>query len=207
MGHKVAGILFDIGGVLVALDGVPSMAKLLGVEPEHEALHAMWVASPSVVAHETGKIEAAAFAVDLVAEFGLPVTADRFLQDFCNWPTGLLPGAVELLDEIPDSYHVAALSNTSAVHWEKVCAMGLVDRFDQTYLSHQIGYLKPDTGAFLAALQGMGLSPSEVLFLDDGLRNVEAAVKLGMHAHLARGPEEARRVLAQYDVVRSNGGA
>lgn len=207
MGSKIAGILFDIGGVLVALDGVPSMAKLLGVEPEHEALHAMWVASPSVVAHETGRMEAAAFAVALVAELGLPVTADRFLQDFCSWPTGLLPGAVQLLDEIPDTYHVAALSNTSAVHWEKIRAMGLVDQFDQTYLSHRIGYLKPDTGAFLAALDGMGLSPSEVVFLDDGLRNVDAAATLGMQAHLARGPEEARRVLAHYGVVPSNASA
>ena len=207
MAHRIGGILFDIGGVLVALDGVPSMAKLLGVEPQHEALHAMWIASPSVVAHETGKIEAAAFAVELVSEFRLPITADRFLKEFSDWPTGLLPGAVQLLDEIPDSYNVAALSNTSAVHWEKIRAMGLVDRFDQTYLSHQIGYLKPDTGAFLAALEGMGLSPSEVLFLDDGLRNVDAAAKLGMKAHLARGLGEARRVLAQYGVVPSNAGA
>lgn len=204
MGHKIAGILFDIGGVLVALDGVPSMAKLLGVEPQHEALHAMWIASPSVVAHETGKIEVAAFAASVVAELRLPVTAERFLQDFCNWPTGLLPGAVQLLDEIPDTYHVAALSNTSAVHWEKIRAMGLVDRFDQTYLSHQIGYLKPDAGAFMTALEGMGLLPSEVLFLDDGLRNVDAAAKLGMQAHLARGPQAARRVLARYGVVPSS---
>ena len=207
MGHKIAGILFDIGGVLVALDGVPSMAKLLGVEPQHEALHAMWIASPSVVAHETGKIDAAAFAVGVVADLGLPVTADRFLEDFCNWPTGLLPGALQLLDEIPETYHVAALSNTSAVHWDKIRAMGLVDRFDQTYLSHQIGCLKPATEAFLVALEGMGLSPSDVLFLDDGLRNIDAAMKLGMHAHVARGPEEARRVLAQYGVVPSSAGA
>lgn len=138
MAHKIAGILFDIGGVLVALDGVPSMAKLLGVEPRHEALHAMWVASPSVVAHETGKMEAAAFAVSLVAEFGLPIAADGFLQEFCDWPTGVL------------------------------------------------------------------LPASEVVFLDDGLRNVEAAAKLGMQAHRARGPEEARRVLAQYGVVRNS---
>ena len=41
MGGTIAGILFDINGVLVALDGVPSIAKLLGVEPQHEALHAM----------------------------------------------------------------------------------------------------------------------------------------------------------------------
>jgi putative hydrolase of the HAD superfamily len=137
----------------------------------------------------------------------LPVTADCFLQDFCNWPTGLLPGALQLLDEIPDTYHVAALSNTCAVHWDKIRAMGFVDRFDQTYLSHQIGCLKPATGAFLVALEGMGLSPSDVLFLDDGLRNIDAAVKLGMHAHVARGPEEARRVLARYGVVPSSTGA
>jgi glucose-1-phosphatase len=85
--------------------------------------------------------------------------------------------------------------------------MGLVDRFDQMYLSHQIGCLKPDTGAFLVALEGMGLSPSHVLFLDDGLRNVEAAAKLGMHAHVTRGPEEARRVLAQYGIVPSSASA
>ena len=207
MGHKIAGILFDIGGVLVALDGAPSISKLLGVEPQNEVLHAMWLASPSVVAHETGKMDAAAFAAGVVADLGLPVTADYFLQDFCNWPTGLLPGALQLLGEIPDTYHVAALSNTSAVHWDKIQAMGLVDRFDQMYLSHQIGYLKPATGAFLVAIEGMGLSPSDVLFLDDGLRNVEAAVKLGMHAHVARGPEEARRVLVQYGIVPSSADA
>ena len=203
----IAGILFDIAGVLVALDGVPSMAKLLGVESQHEELHAMWLASPSVVAHETGKIDAAAFAAGVVADLKLPVTADYFLQDFCGWPTGLLPGALQLLEEIPDTYKVAALSNTSAVHWEKISEMDLVDRFDQAHLSHQIGYLKPSTEAFLVSLEGMRLSPSDVLFLDDGLRNIEAAVKLGMHAHLVRGPEEARLVLEKYGVVPPSIGA
>jgi putative hydrolase of the HAD superfamily len=186
----------------VAVDGVSYFARLLNVEPEHDALHARWLASPSVVAHETGKMEAAAFAAGVVADLGLPITAERFLEDFCNWPTGLLPGALQLLDEIPETYHVAALSNTSAVHWERIRTMGLVSRFDQAYLSHQIGCLKPDAGAFRAALEGMGLAAPEVLFLDDGLRNVNAAARLGMRAHLARGPEDARRVLAQYGVVR-----
>lgn len=207
MARKIAGILFDIGGVLVALDGGPSLAKLLRIEPDDEALHAMWVASPSVVAHETGKMDTAAFAAAVVADLKLPVTAERFLQEFCSWPMGLLPGALQLLDEIPETYLVAALSNTSAVHWEKIRTMDLVDKFDQTYLSHQIGCLKPTTEAFLVALRGMGLSPSDVLFLDDGLRNIDAAAKLGMHAHLARGPKEARRVLAQYGVIPSNAGA
>lgn len=206
MSHTITGILFDLNGVLVALDGLPSIAKLLGVQPEHEALHAMWLASPSVVAHETGKIDAAMFAVGVVNDLGLPITPENFLQEFCTWPTGLMPGALQLLDEIPDRYRVAALSNTSAVHWDKIHSMGLVGRFDQTYLSHQIGCLKPATDAFVAALEGMNLSPPDVLFLDDSLRNIEAAAQLGMHAHLARGPKEARRVLEQYGVVSAGAG-
>jgi len=203
MGDRISAVLFDIGGVLVALDGIPSLAAFLGVEPHHEPLHAMWMASPSVVAHETGKIGATEFAAGVVVDLGLPVTADVFLRDFRNWPKRVLPGALELLDEIPRTYRVAVLSNTSAVHWDSIVAAGLASRFDETYLSHQIGHLKPATEAFLVALEGMKLPPSEVLFLDDGLRNVEAARALGIRGHLAASPEEARTVLAQYGVVRS----
>lgn len=205
MDGRIAGVLFDIGGVLVALDGGPAMAALLGIEAQHDKLHALWLDSPSVVAHETGRIGAAEFAAGIVAELGLPVTADVFLQEFCSWPKGLLPGALELLDEIPRSYRVAALSNMSAAHWNSIMPTGLVSRFEHLYLSHEIGHVKPAREAFLAALGGMDLPPSAVLFVDDGRRNVDAARALGMQAHLARGPEEARAVLAQYGVVASRG--
>jgi FMN phosphatase YigB (HAD superfamily) len=169
MSREIAGILFDIGGVLVALDGVVPMAKLLGIEPQHEALHAIWIASPHVVAHETGKIEAQAFAEGVVADLGLPVTAEVFLRDFLDWPSKLLPGALRLLDEIPCEYRLAALSPPGRPSWPR----------SREWTSHH----------------------RRSLFLDDGARNVEAAVQLGMHGHLATGPDEARRVLVRYGVV------
>lgn len=207
VGDTIASILFDINGVLPARDGVPSMAKLLSLEPEHEAMHAMWPASPSVVAHETGKMEAAALAAGVVADLGLSVTADEFLQEFCSWPQGLLPGALRLLGEIPGNHRVAAPSNTCAVHWDRIHATGFLDRFDETNLSRQFGHLKPAAEAFVIALEGMGLPASDVLLLDDGLLNVEAARSLGMSVHSTRGPDEARSILLRYGVVPSRSGA
>jgi putative hydrolase of the HAD superfamily len=205
MDHDIKGVLFDVGGVLVALDGVPSLAAFLGVEPDHEMVHALWMASPSVIAHETGKMAASEFSAGVVADLKLSISADSFLRDFCDWPKGLLPGALDLLDEIPGTYHVAALSNTSAVHWNRIVAMGLANRFDQTYLSHEMGCLKPSAEASRVALNGMGLPGPEVLFLDDGMKNIESAKTLGLRAHLAHGPEDARRVLVQYGVISNRG--
>jgi putative hydrolase of the HAD superfamily len=201
----IKGILFDIGGVLVALDGMPFLAKWLGTEAL-DVLHARWMACPSVVAHETGKIDAATFAAGVVADLRLPITADVFLDDFCRWPQGLLPGARELLDDIPRMYRVAALSNTSAAHWDRIADMGLEQRLEHAYLSHQTGYLKPAPEAFLAAAEGMALSPSDMLFLDDGQVNVDAAEALGMQARLVTSPREARTVLVECGVIPSSAG-
>jgi glucose-1-phosphatase len=198
---RLSAILFDIGGVLITLDGVPSLAKLLGVEPSHEALHRLWMTSASVVAHETGRISATEFAAGVVVDLGLPVSAAAFLEDFCCWPGGLQPGAMELLDAIPPTYRVAALSNTSALHWDKIVATGLTRRFQRAFLSYEIGHLKPSREAFLAALEGLDLPANEVLFIGDGESNVHAAASLGMHARLARNAVEARSALAECGVL------
>jgi putative hydrolase of the HAD superfamily len=196
----ISGVLFDIGGVLVGLDGVPSLAKLLQLEPHHEELHRRWLACPSVVRHETGQISADQFAIEVVRDLGLSLSPEAFLGEFAGWLTAPLPRAFELVDRIPLGYQVAALSNMSAFHWNQIHAMGLPARFDAIYLSHEIGCLKPAPEAFQAALDGMALPSGEVLFLDDGAANVQAARTLGMEAHLVRGPAEAEAVLQAYGV-------
>lgn len=201
MTDKIKGILFDVGGVLVDLDGVPTLAKLLKIEESHEAIHALWMTSSAVVAYETGKISATAFAAGVVADLNLPITPDSFWENFCTWPNSVKPGAFQLFDAIPRRYRVAALSNTSAAHWDRIRAMGLAERFETTYLSHEMGVLKPAAEAFLFALRDLGFSPSEVVFLDDGARNVDAARALGINAHVVNNPLEAMVALEEYEII------
>jgi putative hydrolase of the HAD superfamily len=154
-----------------------------------------------VVRHETGQITADQFAIEVVQDLGLSLSPEAFLAEFAGWLTVPLPGAFELVARIPNAYQVAALSNVSAFHWTGIQAMGLPARFDALYLSHEIGCLKPAPEAFRVVLDGMALPPGEVLFLDDGAANVQAARALGIEAHLVRGPAEAESILHAYGVL------
>jgi glucose-1-phosphatase len=197
----ISVILFDIGGVLVELDGVPTLAKLMTLDgASREAIHERWMQSAAVIAYETGRISATAFAAAAVTEFQLPVTAEWFLEAFNAWPRRLQAGALELLDDIPTRYRLAALSNTSASHWERIEAMGLGHRFERLYLSHQIGQLKPSRQAFETVLEDLAVAPSAVLFLDDIESNVSAARAVGLQAEVVGDPEEARVVLERYGI-------
>lgn len=83
----------------------------------------------------------------------------------------------------------------SALHWQRIVGLALPERFDSICVSHEMGFLKPSHQAFETALSAMALPPGEVVFLDDGTANVEAAREVGLIAHVVRSPVEAEFVL------------
>lgn len=202
MPSAIKAVLLDVGGVLVDLDGMPSLASLLNSSESGEALHQRWMASKAVIAHETGQISANEFAERLTEELALPIRPADFLEAFVTWPRGLRPGALGVLDSIPRAYLVAALSNTSAAHWKRIAALGVTTRFQRTYLSFETGHLKPAQEAFRVALADMGAQPSEILFFDDAEANVQVARGLGVRAHLVEGPHDLERTLREYGITR-----
>lgn len=198
---RISGVIFDVGGVLVALDGVPSLARHLGVEASHEDLHQRWLACSSVRLHETGKLSINDFATSVVGELRLSLSPEPFVLEFAAWLTGPLEGAFELVARIPKGYRVGVLSNMSAFHWRSITAMGLPERFDFICVSHETGLLKPSPQAFQFALSKMALTPGEVLFLDDGAANVNAARTLGMAAQLVTNPTQIALALREHGVL------
>ncbi len=153
------------------------------------------------MAHETGKISAEEFAVGVVSDLELKISPQEFLADFANWASRPFPGTFELLDALPRRLTIAALSNTSAVHWERIGSLGLAGKFDQTHLSHEIGHMKPNIEPFEIALEALGHPAGEVVFLDDNADNIETALSLGFQAHRVLSAAHAREILSEYGLV------
>jgi putative hydrolase of the HAD superfamily len=60
--------------------------------------------------------------------------------------------------------------------------LGYGDLLDETFYSYELGVAKPDPAYFSAILTRLDVPAEETLFVDDNLRNVEAARAVGLHA-------------------------
>jgi len=190
-------VLLDMGGVLVELGGERPFLEMIGGDVSAEEMWRRWLASPSVRAHETGRMETLVFAEEAVREFSLSVGPAEFLAHFTGWLNGPFEGAHGLLDELAGHHRTAILTNISAVHWPIAEGYGLFEKVERVVASYRIGAIKPDRDFFEIALAELGATAPEAVFFDDNLVNVEGARACGIEAYVVRGPGEVRARLVE----------
>jgi putative hydrolase of the HAD superfamily len=194
-------VLLDLGGVLVELGGERPFLEMIGGGIDTGEMWRRWLASPSVRAHETGRMETLDFAEEAVREFGLAVSPGEFLEHFTGWLHGPFEGAHELLDELAGRHRTAILTNLSAVHWPIAEGYGLFDRVERVIASYRVGAIKPDRDFFAIAMAELGADTAGAVFLDDNVVNVEGARAFGLEAHVVRGVEETRACLRELGLL------
>jgi putative hydrolase of the HAD superfamily len=57
-----------------------------------------------------------------------------------------------------------------------------IDEFTHNTWSHSLNLAKPEPAIYLHAAEGLRTAPANILFLDDRLENIEAALAVGMQA-------------------------
>ncbi len=190
----ISHILFDLGNVLVALNGVQLVQALHPDWPVME-LQSRFLAFDFAAAFERGEISKETFAEAAVLELGLDCTPDEFCALFVSFVEGPYTGAEAWLRSLKGRYRIGCLSNTNELHMSKLPRQeGLMRQFDDAFLSHEIGRIKPDPAAYLYVLAAWNTDAANVLFLDDNEANVVAASQVGMLAHRVFGLEEAQAV-------------
>ncbi len=197
----VTAVFFDLGGVLVELTGEQHMLGLLGHRMTLEQMWQIWLHSSAVRAHETGSISAESFARAVVTEFGLDISPEAFLAGFRTWIKAPFAGARELVSDVSARYTTAILTNTSAVHWPIIDAMGFASAVDHVVASHLIGAVKPDRTFFQHALTRLNLTPDQTVFFDDNQINVDGAQSCGIAAFRVVGINQTRSRLIELGLL------
>ena len=103
-----------------------------------------------------------------------PEAVDSFKHAFrAAWGTThtLVPGAKEMLEKLRNKgYRLFAASNSFGhLQRSRLEEARILRYFEDTYISMDIGYDKPDVRFYQEALRRAGLQPSEVLMIGDSM--------------------------------------
>lgn len=126
---------------------------------------------------------------EFIATIGYPPEAvDPFKHAFrAAWGEThtLVPGAKEMLENLQaKGYRLFAASNSIGhLQRSRLEKAGILKYFEDTYISMDIGYDKPDIRFYQEALRRCGLQAKEVLMIGDSMTtDVIGAQKAGMDA-------------------------
>jgi putative hydrolase of the HAD superfamily len=191
-------VLFDFGGVLLRLrDPVESF----GIGATLAEFNRRWIASPAVIAHESGHIGAEAFGKQIVREMQLQYSWQEFIARFDAWPDRISDATAALVKSIPLSLRCAILSNTNALHWAAQDIDGVFEgRIEHCFLSFENGLMKPQPAAFHQVIDTYGCAAQAILFIDDNPVNIDAALATGMRARLCTGVDTLGEILCEEGV-------
>ena len=137
---------------------------------------------------EEGKIDKETFRQKFCEMCGRNLTHEEIQKAWMGYFNSLDERKLDFIEELRKEYKVYLLSNTNPYVMSWACSpkfsskgKGLNEYFDKLYLSYETGYTKPDEGIFRFMLEDGQMNPEESLFVDDGLSNIQAAQRLGMH--------------------------
>ena len=76
---------------------------------------------------------------------------------------------------------IAVLSNTDEMHFDFIMdKVDIMKEFDWLFLSHKMGFRKPDNEVFEYITRITGFAPDEIIFIDDIEEFAEAANNYGI---------------------------
>lgn len=202
----IKAIIFDLGGVLIDLDLErcrKAFAEDVGYRKIDELLDA-WHQKGFYSDLEEGKLSEDEFRRKIIegsvsAGHSAPCAESAQMSgpavspddvDHAMWAllTGIEPYKIDFLRELSGKYDLYLLSNNNGISMVRCrqifeeAGLPMEKVFRKQYLSYEMKMLKPSPKIYRAVIDDIGLSPDEMLFIDDSVSNVAAAASLGIHA-------------------------
>ena len=182
-------LLFDLGNILVHLNHVEPFWNGRIPLVDRTICQERWIKSSAVRDLETGNIDDFNTFYQLAcSEMDIDLDMKQFEEIFISLIGEKFHQTDEILSRLYGRFPLMLLSDTSEPHWRHCRdTLALGQFFDKTYLSYEIGCMKPDRRIYEAVLADIGTIPQNIYYFDDKPDNVEMGQKMGMNAYVSWG--------------------
>jgi putative hydrolase of the HAD superfamily len=196
---SVKNIIFDFGGVICNIDiklsekefralGFKGFNPSYSVEESEDIFRKL----------EGGKITIPQFTSALKKHLYPDVTDDQVIEAWNAMILDIPPQRIRLLEEVRKSYRIFILSNSNEIHYNKYLDdfrsnygyNSFEDLFEKAWFSFKIHLQKPSPEVFRFVINEGMLNPSETLFIDDTIQQINAAQNAGLKTCHLCPPEE-----------------
>ncbi len=185
----IRAVAFDIGGVL---ERVGDLDQWLGAFRDRAGLDRrqfddrIGTVDPRGLIG-TGQLSEKEFRQGYLDAFGLSEDeADEFMTQMWDWYCGELDTElVAFVRGLRPAYITGIISNSAdGARREEQARWGFEDLVDHIVYSHEVGLAKPDRRIYQLACARFGVTPEELVFVDDVPACVQGAEALGIQAVL-----------------------
>jgi HAD superfamily hydrolase (TIGR01509 family) len=179
MANSIQWVIFDLGGVILNFKGsFGGLSSALGI------------AQPLLEQSYYRHADLAACGMISTAEFWKRILNDvqpvngaaiADYEEFWTDNFAAIPETHALLRELSGRYRLGIMSNTEFGVYERALRKGHIPTvpFEIVIKSCDVGIVKPDQRIYQIAQDQTGVTPGEILFIDDRPENVKAAQAQG----------------------------
>ena len=192
---NIQAVVFDLGGVVIDWDPKLLYRKVFDGDEAKMEMFLKQICPPDWNERQDGGRSLAAATEERLAahpEWEREIRA--FYGRWIEMIGGPIPGTADIMRELATlGVRLFALSNWSAETFPLVRhRFAELDLFEKIVISGEHGCAKPDERYYRIALDKFGLPASSLLFVDDNLRNIRAAERLGFVSLVFKSAEQLR---------------
>lgn len=196
---KIKNIIYDVGNVLVKWDPdqvIHTVLPYLNPKKVFQTMKAIWIDL------NLGKFSEADAILKYVDLLNLPERQITNLIEEFKKQQIPIEGSIELLKKMKQlrlNLYIITNNTKGIMEYHKLHS-DFPKFFKDMVVSADLGFLKPSPEIFQYLIDKHDLKPNESVFIDDTLENVEAALKLGIHALQFTDTLQCEKQLMNYEI-------
>lgn len=148
---------------------------------------------------ERGEIEEDEFRKFISDKIDFPLSKEEFQEGWNSIYGEEVSGISALIDAYSVEFRIIGLTNSNKTHaevWESKYS-SILSKFESIFSSHEIHCRKPEQAAYQVCIDYLDLAPSNIIFLDDKIENIQGAVELGLAGILVESFDQMNKDLNQ----------